>query len=616
MQFVRHSILVDTAIVVAFLTLIATAVTGTAGYYLARTVIEERVFARLEAVGSDRHEMALMYVTQQQERAKLVASRTRLRSVVAEFHAGKMSREDMEAETHPILLDAQQSTEGFTAIWVVDTSGNVLSASHPERQLSSISDGLLSIAAEQPVLSAPTPKADGISSLLLTPAETQEGQLVGIVVVDVDVKRLASILNVPNLGETGQITVGRFEGDNIRFLFKPGNATDNLAEPKDVPAMVAAIDGQSQTTVSNYFGVEALTYFRPISLQPQAYAKWGLVVSMDSAEAWMPLAGFRRRGWFILVLVGLMGIAGSLFLARRLTRPLRRLTTLATEVANGKLDVQLPVASQDEVGQLGHAFNLMTRALRQSYRTLQERNVSLEQLNGLLQKNNEELGQIVYTMSHDLKSPLVTTRGFLDILREELENAADPDIAEDSEIADAIARIDRATLHMGCLIDQLLELSRAGSSVQEKDWVNIEEVVEDFADAMQSTPGFEGRSIRVEGTLSPLYANRTRIQQVFDNLLSNSLKYGTTDEQPVVTVVGGESADEIRYTFIDHGPGIPEEFRKRIFLPFERLSSDNNGTGIGLAIVAKIVERKGGRIEVVETDGGGATFVLTFPKTA
>ena len=251
---------------------------------------------------------------------------------------------------------------------------------------------------------------------------------------------------------------------------------------------------------------------------------------------------------------------------------------------------------------------LRFRSPSQLEREVAARTSQLASVNALLESKNQELEQFLYTVSHDLKAPLVTARGFLGQMRADLGEINDPDVI------DSIDRIDRSTLRMGELLSDLLEFSRIGRIRNNPTWIDMHAMVTDIIASIPPSTSHADFRARIHGRLPGLYADVLRIRQLFDNLIANALKYGATEQQPEITIEGRDLATTVQYHVIDHGPGIPEASRSRVFLPFERLASGGEGTGIGLAVVAKIVAINNGTVDIETTPGGGATFVVTFPK--
>ena len=224
-----------------------------------------------------------------------------------------------------------------------------------------------------------------------------------------------------------------------------------------------------------------------------------------------------------------------------------------------------------------------------------------------LERKNREMEQFVYSVSHDLKSPLVTCKGFTGILKEDL---ADGRI---SEAMDSAERVERATQHMGRLIEDLLQLSRVGRVTDKPQTVDVSALVSELAEELRlvSKPGVR---VNTQPDMPPILADPVAISRLFQNLLANAFHYGCRGVEPCIEVGSHIAGDEIRFFVRDNGPGISPEYHDKIFGLFQRLEANQDGTGIGLAIVSKIMEVHGGRAWVESTPGAGATFWLGFPR--
>lgn len=253
---------------------------------------------------------------------------------------------------------------------------------------------------------------------------------------------------------------------------------------------------------------------------------------------------------------------------------------------------------------------LAFRSPRELEAEVSERTRQLADVNEVLSGKNEELEQFIYSISHDLKTPLVTARGFLGALQEELQ----PDPSTD--VADSITRIDKATSRMAELLDDLLHLSRIGRTRQNPQHVDLNAVVQDVAELLKPQTAAVGCTIRTDGELPTIHFDPNRLRQLLENLLSNAVKYGTDGACKEISVAAGRNDTEFLLQVVDHGRGVPESMREQVFLPFERLQADKEGTGIGLAVVARIVAVVGGRVKIEDTPGGGATVTIVFPAEA
>ena len=233
----------------------------------------------------------------------------------------------------------------------------------------------------------------------------------------------------------------------------------------------------------------------------------------------------------------------------------------------------------------------------------------------VLEQKNAELERFTYTVSHDLKSPLVTINGFLGLLKGHLA------AGRTEKAAAAADRVLGAAARMGHLIQDLLTLSRAGRASGEPEPVDLDPLVERLVAEFEPRASAAGGEIRVAGPLGTLRAGRQGLSEAVENLLANAVHYGLGGGGTTV-VVRSEltGSDGVRLVVEDDGPGVPEAYRERVFELFQRLAPDQEGTGVGLAVVARVMEVAGGRA-TVESAGGpegreGARFVLWFPPEA
>jgi len=234
----------------------------------------------------------------------------------------------------------------------------------------------------------------------------------------------------------------------------------------------------------------------------------------------------------------------------------------------------------------------------------------LEEKTQELSRNNEELNAFVYNVSHDLKSPVVSLQGFSSLLMKDYEDRLD----ENGRAY--IDRIQKNSEHMAILIDDLLELSRIGRVKGEEELVNVSDVISDVVDELAPRLEEKGTRLMVKGEMPTIKCDRTRIVQIFANLISNANKFmGEDNEDPTIEV--GYDDQGACHTFYvrDNGIGIDEEYHEKIFQIFQRLDDiETEGTGVGLAIVKKIVESFGGRIWLDSAKGKGTTMYFTLPK--
>jgi PAS domain S-box-containing protein len=224
-----------------------------------------------------------------------------------------------------------------------------------------------------------------------------------------------------------------------------------------------------------------------------------------------------------------------------------------------------------------------------------------------LEQKNAELERFTYTVSHDLKSPLITIRGFLGLLREDALNGDIHQIDQD------IIRISSATEKMQELLSDLLTLSRVGRIASPPERVNLGKIAQEARELLAGTIQEHGITLTIAPDLPDVFVDQTRIREVLTNLIENAIKFRGGQEPRVDIGVHYDEGHPVFYVR-DNGIGIEPEYLTRIFGLFEKLDPKSEGTGIGLAIVKRIIEVHGGKIWVESAGPGqGTTFWFTLP---
>lgn len=226
-----------------------------------------------------------------------------------------------------------------------------------------------------------------------------------------------------------------------------------------------------------------------------------------------------------------------------------------------------------------------------------------------LERTNQELDQFAYVASHDLKAPLRGIANLSEWIEEDMGESFPTRAREKMELLRGRVR------RLEGLIDGILEYSRAGRTKKPPTPVDTSVLVQEVID-MLAPPS--GTAVSIASDMPTVFSERVPLQQVFSNLISNAIKYaGRPDVR--VTVEAIPQGPVVQFRVTDNGPGIPPQFRERIFVVFQRLAARDKieGTGIGLAIVKKIVEGRGGRVWVESPSdlesGAGTTFNFTWP---
>lgn len=236
-------------------------------------------------------------------------------------------------------------------------------------------------------------------------------------------------------------------------------------------------------------------------------------------------------------------------------------------------------------------------------------NKELLESNKELESINKELEQFAFVASHDLQEPLRMISSFLGLIAKKYEHVLDESGKKYIHFA-----IDGAR-RMRTIILDLLEFSRAGNISEEKKWVSATTLVQDVSKLL-SREILEKKAKIHYGKLPEILCHPNSIIQVFQNLISNGLKYQSGDQTPEIEISCETLEDEWKFAVKDNGIGIEEEYLEKIFIIFQRLHQKDqySGSGIGLSICKKIVEYHGGKIWVESSPGQGSTFFFTIKK--
>lgn len=250
-------------------------------------------------------------------------------------------------------------------------------------------------------------------------------------------------------------------------------------------------------------------------------------------------------------------------------------------------------------------FNGLQSAFEEQQRLKEELEDSVMELD----EKNEELEQFAYTVSHDLKEPLRMVRSFMGLLEDKYKSQLD-DKAQ-TYIHYAVDGANR----MGDRISDLLEYSRIGRKYTVMEQVDMNELLQEVIEYLQAEIKKSDVQIKV-GELPEIRAVPVAIKMLFQNLVSNAIKYQSGEYQPVIDIKIEEKEGHWLFSVSDNGIGIGKDYQEQIFSVFERLHTREEypGSGMGLAICKKIVEQHGGKIWVESEEGEGSTFYFTLAK--
>lgn len=288
----------------------------------------------------------------------------------------------------------------------------------------------------------------------------------------------------------------------------------------------------------------------------------------------------------VALTVEITGLLITISLSRSITKGLNAINRATTKISSGDLTQRAEVFSKDEIGQVAVALNKMTEQLITS---------------------NKELGQFAYIASHDLQEPLRSISNYVSLYQKEYSGK----LEENAE--KYLSAIARSTGRMQMLIKDMLDYSRIGhdNKIQQTD---CGELVKELLKDMHAL--VTEKHATVDYKQLPIINAYTEIRTVFQNFISNALKFTKAGVPPHIVISAADQQENWLFKVSDNGIGMEEKYYDRIFIIFQRLHSQKEyaGTGIGLAHCKKIIEMHNGKVWVESEPGKGTTFLFTIPK--
>ncbi len=598
-----------------FFSLAMLALAGCLAFLGARRALERSVLDRLSTVATLEENQIIRWVASQRREVVFLATLPEVsnlaEAVLAEAapEARRRAAEDRLREFFAAVLSHKPDLEEI--LLLADTGGRIaVSTERDHEGQYRVSDSFFTEGRGGTYVRKvyPSPLTFEPTLTVSTPLSGPGGVRLGVLAAHLDLGQMDRIIQQRgSFGADGEIyLVDRF---NV-FISAARFGRDRFPRGVHSPGIDASVAGNAGDGLySNYAGVPVLGVYRWIDALDLA-----LLVEVTQSRAFAPA---RRIAGMIAgagLLFAALFVAGTVLMARGIVKPLSLITAAASRVAEGDLTVAAPVVREDEIGMLARAFNDMTTKLRTLYDDLhreiaerrqaqEEREKSLTELKA----KNAELERFVYTASHDLKSPLVTIKGFLGLLAKDVAAGRRERMEHDME------RIGRAADTMARLLDELLELSRIGRVSNPFEEIDLGDLARETVDLVAGNIARLAVEVEIAPGLPVVIGDRLRLSEVFQNLIDNAVKFLDGQQQPRVEI-GGRSQDGGTVCYVwDNGPGIDPRYHEKIFGLFERLDHSYEGTGIGLSLVKRIVEHHGGRIWV-ESDGlgHGATFCFTL----
>ena len=452
---------------------------------------------------------------------------------------------------------------------------------------------------------------------IAVPIEPFAGNVIGVLVAQVNLKYINEVVSDVKVGKDGYAYAVTRSGDLIAhpdaMLVLQAPNVAQLSHVKAAFQSSANAAKPSATVTHNFRGLKVLSSY---ALIPGL--NWAVFTELPVKEANAQIyASIFRTSTLLLLGLG-MALLASLFVARRVVRPLETLRKGVERIGAGDMGLRLDMKTGDEIEVLAEEFNRMTDNLREAYGGLEqkvaERTRELAIANERLMELDRLKSDFVSNVSHELRTPLTAIKGAVDLVLREVPGPLN------ERQAYYLMRLKSNTQHLTGLINDLLDLSKIEAGKIELNSTRVSlgglvhEVVETFRPIAAEKPIALGVTAPEPSIL--VWADRDKLTQVLMNLIGNAIKF-TPAEGRVTVATAGNGNGWVRISVNDTGPGIAVEETEKIFDKFYQVKVNGGqkpkGTGLGLAISKTLVELHGGRIWVESKPSGGSTFYFTLP---
>jgi signal transduction histidine kinase len=323
------------------------------------------------------------------------------------------------------------------------------------------------------------------------------------------------------------------------------------------------------------------------------FSNWEYQLRAERRTMLAGSAGRSSRTALLLTIISLLAaVVIVTVLLRRISTRIDKMVVMADTIASGNYNVNLKDAGNDELTALAGSLNHMAGEL--------SANISL------LKEKNEELDQFAHIVSHDLKGPLRGIDNVVSWIEEDHKQELSPKLHE------YIHLIKGRVIRAENLIQGILAYARIDKEEVTKEEVDVNELLAEVEDSLSPDGNVQ---VSIRGKLPTLFTEKILLFQVFLNLVSNAIKYNDKP-QVEVRVYHEDRGDKYEFFVEDNGPGIPEQYHKRIFVIFQTLRDRDTfeSTGVGLAIVKKILDKRNETVRLRSRPGAGSTFSFTWGK--
>ena len=578
------------------------------GYKKASHAMRDRTIAHLSAVASVQEQRLQAIIDQNLERLRLVSSRTQMRLSLRRFI--EEGTEDDRDKIGRIIADARRSIDGLDGIMVYDQEGELVQAVGENSDTARPDFVFNRSQGGEEVIDGFYLREDGTLGVYLAGPLTLDDEQIGVIIIASSGDRFNQLAaTTDGLGDTGETClVGSLDGVTA-FLTPLRFGDAPTANNKTLSARVVRNTALMKTPeIAGFFDYRGEKVFASFRFLPDADV--AVLVKLDWDEVFEPIRNLRNFFLVTMLTSAALTLALALRFARSLTKPDPPPDGICWKDCRRRLLAPRHRFDRRRGRGVGRRFQPHGRRLTEANRGLEER---VEERTAELERSNRDLEQFAYVASHDLKEPLRTVTSYVQLLEKRYADKLDDDAR------DFIGMAVDGTGRMSGLIDGLLKFSRLTTQGDELQAVPLAEPIgmaqQQLAVALDEAQAV----INVGDGMPTIRGDRTQLAQLFQNLIGNAIKFREPDTVPEVSITARKKDGDCDLWVIsvaDNGIGIEPEYADRVFQIFQRLHTRDEyaGTGIGLALCRRIVERHGGDIwlEKKAEEETGATFSFTL----
>lgn len=440
----------------------------------------------------------------------------------------------------------------------------------------------------------------GISLLIFNifPAQLQKNAMVSVKqkaesISHILAYNLQSALYFEDNASADEIVLSALQNDDLAYLIV-----------EDSEGKIFAAYQENMARDLNFKDLELFDQILYKTAKPIAYkqSEMGVLylgLSLDAIN--MEVMNSRRKIAIMSFAIFVIGFIITLLSSEIITGSLRKMVGATKSVRRGDFSIRLNINSSDEIGVLAKSFNDMIAHLNDTYR-------ELDYVNQSLNESNQELNTIIYKASHDLRAPLTSNMGLVNLAIME---------AKDEKVLEFLELIGKSNSRLEIILKDLFQLTRIRNAKTEPELIDFSKLIEDIIEEVKYLEGFENTKLNVQiDDIKNFSCDMFIIRSAIQNIIENAIKYRDLSKaynSIIIKVM--DRCDSIQIDIEDNGTGIIQNEVGKIFNMFHRSQERVRGTGLGLYIVKTSLEKIGGKISVKTEIRKGSIFTVTFPYT-